>query len=231
MELKKNESHDLEKKTPLFFNIGMVVALSAVIVAFNWKGEIEGMQINEPVDLFDPVYEVPISKILEPEPPKPRAIKSEPKKALSSAIIVATDLPESIKTEEIDFDNDPNNDVDLSGAFTDEPVEIVSDEPMVIVEHMPTFPGGVDAFYQYLSKNMRYPYKAKNRNISGKVFVQFVIDTDGTVTDVKTVKGVGFGCDEAAEEVVRNSPKWSAGKQRGRPVRVRMIIPITFKLN
>jgi len=78
---------------------------------------------------------------------------------------------------------------------------------------------------------MNYPRLAIRNNVTGKVFVQFVIDKDGRITDVKSVKGIGFGCDEEAVRVLENAPKWIPGKQRGREVKVRMVLPITFSLN
>lgn len=231
MELKKNESLDLEKKKPLFFNVGLVLALTAVIVAFNWKGEMAGVELSEQPDPFDEIYQVPLTAIPEPEPPQPKAATPGPVANNQPPIIVASELPESVKNESIIIDADPNIDVDLSAAFSDVPIEDVPEGPVDIVEHMPTFPGGMDAFYNYVSKNIEFPRKAKFNNVSGKVFVQFIIDKDGTVTDVKAIKGIGFGCDEAAIEVLENSPKWNPGKQRGRAVKVRMVLPITFRLN
>ena len=77
---------------------------------------------------------------------------------------------------------------------------------------------------------MEYPAQARRMGVEGKVFVQFVVDKDGSLTDVKAVKGIGAGCDEEAVEIVKSAPKWKPGKQRGKAVRVRMIIPITFRL-
>jgi protein TonB len=78
---------------------------------------------------------------------------------------------------------------------------------------------------------MKYPAQARRMGIEGKVFVEFVVDKDGTLTEVKTVKGIGAGCDEEAVRVIQSAPKWKPGKQRGRPVKVRMILPIIFKLS
>jgi protein TonB len=85
-------------------------------------------------------------------------------------------------------------------------------------------------FYDYVQRNLKYPAQAKRIGIQGKVFVQFIVAPDGSLTDVTAVKGIGGGCDEEAVRVIINSPKWSPGKQRGQAVNVRMILPITFKL-
>ena len=86
------------------------------------------------------------------------------------------------------------------------------------------------AFYKYISTNLRYPDQARKMGVEGKVFVQFIVDKDGSITDVQAIKGIGEGCDEEAVRVIEGSNKWIPGKQRGRPVKVKMILPITFKL-
>lgn len=228
MELKKNESKDLESKRPLFLNIGLVIALTLTIAAFNWKSEINGLDLSAPEDQFEPVYQIPITKIPEPLPPKPKIKKPNPVVNNQTPVIVIDELPVSVKDDTpIDMDLDLDIPIDLGDGPSDETV----DEPLIFVEEIPSFPGGEKAFYKYVSENLTYPRKARNLDITGKVFVQFVIDKDGTVTDVIAIKGVGAGLDEAAIEVLKNSPKWNPGKQRGREVKVRMVLPITFRIN
>ncbi|MFT7029051.1 MAG: protein TonB [Marinoscillum sp.] len=112
----------------------------------------------------------------------------------------------------------------------DEPAPEVVEEVKDIVENMPTFPGGMSEFYKYVSENLEYPNKARSMGVSGPVYIQFIIDTDGTLIEVKSIKGIGMGCDEKAVRVLSNSPKWNPGKQRGREVKVRMILPVQFAL-
>jgi len=104
------------------------------------------------------------------------------------------------------------------------------DEPFVAVEQMPEFPGGIGELGKYLGKNLRYPAQARNANISGKVFVAFVVGSDGTIRDVTVSKGIGYGCDEEAIRVVKSMPKWKPGRQSGRSVPVRYSLPIVFKM-
>lgn len=99
-----------------------------------------------------------------------------------------------------------------------------------IIEDQPDPVGGIQAFYQYVGKKLKYPKDARRHGIQGKVFVQFVVDKDGELINVKIIKGIGSGCDLEAKHVVKNSPPWNPGKQRGQAVKVRMILPITFKL-
>ena len=95
---------------------------------------------------------------------------------------------------------------------------------------MPEYAGGLDQFYVYISENMNYASEARSKGIAGKVHVKFVVGKDGRIGKTKVLTGIGGGCDEEAERVMRGAPKWKPGKQRGRSVKVRMILPITFKL-
>ncbi|XOV94151.1 MAG: TonB family protein [Bacteroidota bacterium] len=104
-------------------------------------------------------------------------------------------------------------------------------ELYTIVEEAPEYPGGLEMFYKYLAKEMQYPAEARSNGIEGRVYVQFVVDKDGSVTNVEPVKGIGFGCDEEAMRVVQSAGKFNPGKQQGMPVRVRLVLPIIFKLN
>jgi TonB family protein len=105
------------------------------------------------------------------------------------------------------------------------------DELFTAVEHQAEFPGGPRAFGSFLQKNLRYPSAAQGDNVGGKVYVQFVVNTDGTAQDFQILKSVGFGCDEEAIRVLKSVPRWTPGKQSGRPVRSRFTQPITFVLS
>ena len=99
-----------------------------------------------------------------------------------------------------------------------------------IVDEMPEFPGGEKAMMDYVSNNVKYPQEAKDKDISGRVFVSFVIEKDGSVNEVKVMRGIGGGCDEEAVRVISAMPKWKPGKQKGKPVRVSYMMPLNFKL-
>ena len=116
----------------------------------------------------------------------------------------------------------------LEGLSTDKPD---NDTVFSICEVMPEFPGGTEKFMEYLSGNIKYPEAAKDKNISGRVFIQFVVEKDGSVTNVGVMRGIGGGCDEEAIRVVKAMPKWKPGLQDGKPVRVSYILPVNFKLD
>ena len=108
----------------------------------------------------------------------------------------------------------------------------LEEEPEVftVVEIMPQFPGGQDELYRFLGENMKYPTEAKDAGISGKVYVNFVVYEDGSVRDAKVLRGIGGGCDEEALRIVNLMPKWTAGTQRGKNVRVSYNLPFNFTL-
>lgn len=99
-----------------------------------------------------------------------------------------------------------------------------------IVEQQATFNSGLKGFYKYIKKEMTYPKEAQKDKIEGKVILSFIINTDGSVSDVKVLRGIGHGCDEEAIRIIENSPPWIPGKQRGNPIRQQMTLPIIFKL-
>lgn len=105
-----------------------------------------------------------------------------------------------------------------------------TDEVFVVVEQQPDYPGGLDALRTFLNKNLTYPRSATQAGVSGRVFVSFVVNTDGSLTEVQVLKGIGFGCDEEAIRVIRQMPRWRPGKQSGRAVRVKFNLPIAFTL-
>lgn len=115
------------------------------------------------------------------------------------------------------------------GAFAQSEVS-TDEEVFVVVEEQAEFPRGMDSMYAYIVKNLKYPELAKEKGIEGRVFVQFVIEKDGSISNVKILRGIGGGCEEAAVEMIKNMPKWKPGKQRGKPVRYQYVLPIKFEL-
>ena len=108
--------------------------------------------------------------------------------------------------------------------------KIANDKVLEKAEVMPQFPGGDQAMMKFVSENVQYPEEAKEKEISGRVMVGFIVEKDGSISDVKVVKGIGGGCNEEAVRVVKAMPKWKPGKEKGKPVRVHFTMPFTFKL-
>jgi len=223
MELKKNPQADLSKKSGLFLSIGLVVSLLVVITAFEWKFYDDGSLIDLGAidDTFEDIMEIPVTQ--QPPPPPPKVQQPE--------IIEVPDDEEIEEEIEIDFDVEVLEETVIEEViFEEAPEEEVSDEIFLIVEEKPTPKGGMVAFYQWISQTLRYTKQAARMGIEGKVFVQFVIDKDGSITNAQIVKGIGAGLDKEALRVVNLAPKWQPGKNRGKPVKVKMIIPIHFVL-
>ena len=103
-----------------------------------------------------------------------------------------------------------------------------NDEIYVAVEHPAEFPGGLDAFYAYVKANIHYPEQAIKDNVQGKVYVTFVVEKDGSLTDIKVMQGIGDGCDEEAVRLIKASPKWNPGEQNGVIVRQQYTVPVNF---
>jgi protein TonB len=121
-------------------------------------------------------------------------------------------------------------------VITIQPQEVEKEDPneiFLVVEETAAPVGGMNAFYEYVGKKMagKYPAQARRMGLEGRVFVEFVVEKNGKLTDVKAIKGIGAGCDELAVKVVQEAPAWKPGKQRGKPVRQKMVLPIVFKLN
>ena len=105
-----------------------------------------------------------------------------------------------------------------------------NDKVLEKAEVMPEYPGGDQAMMDFVAKNVQYPEEAKEKEISGRVLVGFIVEKDGSIAEVEVVKGIGGGCDEEAVRVVKAMPKWKPGKDKGKPVRVSYMMPFTFKL-
>jgi len=223
MEAKKTDSASLSKKSGLFFNVGLFLSLLIVLVAFEWKDYDDGalVDLGQVQDDFEDLMEIPPTE--QPPPPPPKIQQPE--------IIEVPDEEEIEEEIEVDLDVEITEDEVIEDIIVEEaPEEEVAEEIFQIVEDPAMPPGGYAAFYEYVGKKMKYPSQARRMGIEGKVYVQFVVDKDGTLTDVKAVKGIGAGCDEEAVRVIQAAPKWSPPKQRGKPVKQRIILPITFKL-
>ena len=224
MEPKKSEKADLTKKTFLFFNIGLIVALLVAILAFTHKVQDEGTGVDAANNqtMVEEIMEVPPTEQLPPPPPK-----------IEQPQIV--EVPDETEIEE-DLEIDMDTETDVTETKTEVIAPVVEEEKedpntiFTVVEETAAPIGGMAAFYEFVNKKIKYPAQAKRMGIEGKVFVEFVIEKDGSITDVKAIKGIGGGCDQEAERVLAAAPKWKPGKQRGKPVRQKMVLPINFKL-
>lgn len=221
---KKSVKADLESKKTLFIEIGMIIALAVVLFAFEWKSY-EKIELSLSARAVDDTPEEMIEITQHEKPPPPPA----PPQQTTIIEIVEDDMEIE---DEIEIDVEADQETEVQEYI---PVEEEEEEEeaqiFTVVESMPDFPGGDAARIKYLNENIKYPQMARESGIQGRVFVTFVVEKDGAVTDVRVLRGIGGGCDEEAIRVIKNMPKWDAGKQRGKPVRVQFNMPILFKLN
>ena len=227
MKTKKNAAASLEKKRPYFFLIGLVTALSLILVAFEWRTA--EYKVTIPDGEYDDNYEPdevlpPIVMKSKPSLPAPKSKKKSRKIDITKVNIEpkekGLELTPKLEDSEYFLDEEP------LGSEPDIPVP-----PRNYAEIMPMFPGGEEAMFKYLANNINYPEYAKSLGITGKLSISFVVDKKGNISDIK-INGEGLkgGCNEEAIRVVKNMPTWIAGRQAGKPVAVRYNLPISFVL-
>lgn len=223
MELKKSPKADLENKKILFRQIGLVLALLIVFAAFEYKSY-DKRQINLQQRVAEEVPEeiIPITEqnVKPPPPPPPQQV----------TVLTVVDNNTEVQDVKINVDVDQKTVIEVYVPPVKEEEEIVEQEIFTIVESMPEFPGGQQAMLEFIARNIKYPPLARESGIQGRVFVNFVVEPDGSVSNVKVIRGIGGGCDEEAVRVVQSMPKWIPGRQRGKPVRVSFNLPVRFTL-
>jgi periplasmic protein TonB len=227
MEPKKNPKIDLHNKRGVFFNLSLVLSLVVVIMAFKWRAPIPngpGCELPTPATETDITYVPSTDFNTVPDVPKPastekvQVIATQDFKEVKELLDNGTTIQIEPKTAEVSTEH-----------IVIEPEVVDESKTWSFVESMPHPEGGYDAFYADMRKNFKYPRRAIQRGTTGKVYVEFVVERNGELSELKVVRGIGDGCDEEALRVVSLS-KWRAGKQRGKPVRVRMVQPIAFEL-
>ncbi|MBR4138110.1 MAG: energy transducer TonB [Bacteroidales bacterium] len=226
MEIKKSQKADLDGKKLTFTLVGLVVALFVVWRVFEYKS-----YDKQNLDTFArqvEVIEEEMVEITKQEQPKPQV--QAPKPQVTQIQVVEDD----VEVEDIDINAEVDQDEVIEEYVYEAPEieeeEIQEAEVFKVVEEMPEFPGGTAKLLEYIQKNMKYPMMARESDIQGKVYVQFVVEPDGSISNVQVLRGIGGGCDEEAVRVVQSMPKFKPGKQRGAPVRVQYMVPIVFKL-
>ncbi len=229
MELKKNPAVDVYRLKNVFFNLGLVISISIVFAVFQFRVYDDGnvVDLGKVHEKLDEIMEIPPTT--QPPPPPPLVQLPE---------IVEISNEEIVLDEiELNLDLEMNENTIIQTSSYQEPIfeepeEEKADEIFSVVEVQAEPVGGVEAFYRYVGSQLKdnYPPTAERMNIQGIVYIQFVVEKDGSITDVQAVKGIGGGCDELAVMVLQNSPKWNPGRQRGKAVRSRKVVPIRFKL-
>ena len=226
MELKKTPKADLESKRNMFVLIGLVISLGIVLTAFNLNDTVKSADTLGSLSanaIEDEVIPITRQEEVKPPPPPP------PPKVVEVLTIIDDDVE---LDEEFEFESTEADDQTLINAvpvIQEEETEEES-EVFIIVEDMPEFPGGELALRKWIGSNIKYPVIAAENGIQGKVYVTFVVDKDGSISNARIARGVDPSLDQEALRVVNQLPKWKPGKQRGKPVRVSYTVPINFQL-
>ena len=227
MEIKKSEKANLENKRLLFTEIGFIVALLVVLGAFSYSSrERSTSTLVAENQVIEEEEIIPITQELPPPPPEVKI------PILSDQIEIMDD---DIKIDDniINLEDDANLGVEIMDYKEEVQEEVVEEEavPFVLVEEKPKFQGGdANDFTKWVMSKIVYPEIAKENGVQGRVTLQFKINKDGSLTDVKVVRGVDPSIDREAVRVVSSSPKWTPGKQRDRAVPVTYTFPVVFQL-
>ena len=229
MEIKKTERASMDNKRFLFTEIGMIIALLIVWGAFSYTSREKKVATLEADQTVVEVEDmVPIT---EETPPPPEAAPKIP--ILSDQIDIVYD---NIKVDDSMFQNieDSNEGFEIMDYIESAPEEETIEEeaiPFQLVEEKPSFNGGdANEFSKWVNSRLIYPEIAKENGVQGRVTLQFTVNADGTVSNVKVLRGVDSSLDKEAVRVVSSSPKWKPGKQRDRAVKVTYTFPVIFQL-
>jgi protein TonB len=237
---KRNKAYgayELRRDNPRNTNKALIIGVVVFVFLISFKtilNKIQGFipKADEKVKITEVVLPPPpLDETKKPPPPPPEPPKPKVDQVKFPPLVVKPDN----EIREKDPKGDPNADIRI-----DEPVgnsdvkQVVEENPNQIftaVEQSPSFPGGDAKFGAYLGKAIRYPAIARENNVQGRVILTFVVERDGSLTDIKVVRGIGSGCDEEAVRALKASPKWKPGIQNGRPVRVQYSVPVAFSLS
>lgn len=228
MELKKSRKADLENYKATFLLAGLVIALGTIFLAFEWKVTPKGSK-NLGGSVVNYVDEELIPPVLKHEP------KTPPPPSLVNIEIINITSEEVTSTIDLSLLNSeatPGMNFDIP-VFVMSPVkeDIVDDSQVFVkVEQMPEFPGGEAALIHFLATSVKYPQVAQENGIQGRVYVSFIVDTNGTVTNIVISRGVDPSLDKEAIRVVAGMPEWQPGRQFNKPVKVAFTVPINFVL-
>lgn len=230
MEVKKSPKADLERSKGLNTLMGFVVGLAIVFVGFEWSTR-DVMVVKESDQVQDIIAEEEV-EITRPEntppppPPPPAPVVTEVLNVVEDDVeLEQQDILTSEDTQEA-----AQTAVYTPPAAVEEEEEEAAQQIFTVVEEMPEFPGGMNELLKYLAKSIKYPVIAQENGIQGRVICAFVVNRDGSIVDAEVLRGVDPSLDKEALRVIMSMPKWKPGKQRGKPVRVKYTVPVTFRL-
>jgi periplasmic protein TonB len=225
MDVKKSSKASLEDKKSIYMLMGFVVVLSLLYIALEWTKQEVTIYENTSLEAIAE-EEIEIIQTAQEQPPPPPPDVPE-------VIEILNVVEDDVETAEIDINTEDEEDkaVVIQAPVSAGVVEAEdSDVPFVVVEKMPSFPGGEAALFKYLGDNIKYPVIAQESGIQGRVICQFVVNRDGSIVDIEVVRSVDKSLDAEAIRVISRMPRWTPGMQRGKTVRVKYTLPVNFRL-
>ncbi len=225
MEIKKSKKADLERKRAMFFQIGLIVTLGVIFVAFEWSTT--KVDVGEQFWVDEEVFEeeappITTQEEIKPPPPPPPPVVSDILQIVDDDV----ELDEELEIE----DSESTEDLEVDFSDLEEEEDSGDPLPFFVLEDKPEFPGGDKALLKYIANNVNYPVICQENGVQGMVSVSFVIDKTGKVTNVKALRAPDANLEREAIRVVSSMPSWKPGKQRGRPVKVSYSVPVRFIL-
>ena len=230
MEVKKSPKADLEGGIGMSILIGMIVGLAVLFVGFEWSTkDVQVVTADEGVADIIAEEEIEITRPENTPPPPP----PPPAPAVTEVLNVVDDDVELEQQDIISSEDDASaaqTETFVAPVVEEEEEEESAQQIFTVVEKQPEFPGGTAELFKYLSKAIKYPVIAQENGIQGRVVCSFVVNRDGSIVDIQVMRGVDPSLDKEAVRVISEMPKWKPGEQRGKPVRVRFILPVQFRL-
>ena len=230
MEVKKSPKADLEGGIGMSILMGMIVGLAVLFVGFEWSTkDVQVVTADEGVADIIAEEEIEITRPENTPPPPP----PPPAPAVTEVLNVVEDDVELEQQEIISSEDDASaaqTETFVAPVVEEEEEEESAQQIFTVVEKQPEFPGGTAELFKYLSKAIKYPVIAQENGIQGRVVCSFVVNRDGSIVDIQVMRGVDPSLDKEAVRVISEMPKWKPGEQRGKPVRVRFILPVQFRL-
>jgi protein TonB len=231
MEVKKSREADIEQRRVQGFLLGLIVVLATLFVALEWNSSDSSWAFFDDDDDLEAEMELePLKRnpdeipMMIPQEEKVEKQESEQLRVVdedveSSLEISSPEQVETPKPEEVAEEEKPQV-VDMY----DEPIDFR------VVEDLPQFPGGASEFMKWLTKNLKYPASAQQRKVKGKVVAQFIVNKDGSVSDLEVIEHLDNACDQEVLRVLRMMPRWQAGVMDAKPCRTKVCIPVVFNL-
>lgn len=234
MEIKKTEDANLENKRTTRLLLGLVISLALLYVALEYTSTDKQQALSgndyveewsedlQPVVIEDELITVVPEKTVE----VPEKLKIQDDAVSGTEMDLSDDSLKAIAAKAFVAEFDDDDFMDILPPENSE-----NSQPVFrVVEELPQFPGGMTEFIKWLSKNLRYPYISQKNKVQGKVLAQFIVNADGSISDIRIVSSLDAYCDRETKRVLRLMPKWKAGVHNDKPCRTQVCVPVVFKM-